>query len=168
MPVGEGSLRRVRQQGFTLLVVLGLVALMGIGLALAGPTWQAQSQREREREWVRIGTAYAKALLRYRQESPGSARQYPESPGELLLDVRFVGVRRHLRELYPDPLSPGQDWEWVRDRQQRVVGVRSRSTAQPFLTQAPAGSLLQRVGTGDRYQDWVFTPERDAGAVARR
>lgn len=155
-----GDLGRA-QRGFTLLVVLGLVALLGLGLSLAGPVWSAQQAREREREWLRIGEAYARALTDYWAQSPGGARQLPGQLEDLLIDRRFVGVRRHLRQLYADPLRPGQAWSVIRDRQGRVAGVFSPSEAQPLMQDAAHHPFVRLDPKARGYARWQFVPISD-------
>lgn len=145
-----------RQHGAALMIALLLLALMGIGLSLGGPAWQAAVQREREQEWLRIGGLYAQALEQYVAAAPGALRQPPVTLDELLADTRFVGVRRHLRRAYTDPLRPGHPWALLRDAEQRIIGVRSDSTDMPFMTSPSPNASLQRVGRGDRYADWAF------------
>jgi type II secretory pathway pseudopilin PulG len=138
------------------LVLLGLVAVMGLGLALAGPIWRDQVAREREQEWLRIGQAYSRALTAYIEASPGTLRQGPERLEQLLQDERFFGTRRHLRALYGDPLQPGRPWALLRDERQRIVGVYSEAAGQPFLSiDSPQPPFLQR-REGQGYPQWVF------------
>ncbi|KQW42928.1 MULTISPECIES: hypothetical protein [unclassified Roseateles] len=136
--------------------MLGLLALLGFGLSMAGPAWRDQVQRERETEWLRIGTLYAQALDSYVQSAPGSMTQPPAQLDDLLLDTRFIGVRRHLRQTYTDPLQPTLPWQLLRDEEGRIVGVFSSFEATPFLTQPPAGSRVQWRPQGSGYSRWAF------------
>lgn len=151
---------RPGSRGFTLLVMLGLLAMLGLGLAMAGPAWQDRIQREREQEWLRIGDLYAQAVESYVQSSPGSLRIGPAHLEDLLLDMRFVGVRRHLRQAYADPLQPLQGWQLMRDGQGRIAGVFSSAQGTPFIVQAPAGSRLQLRAQGSGYSRWAFVARR--------
>lgn len=160
MPVGKSFERpRVpssRSRGFTLLIMLGLVALMGLGLAMAGPAWQQQTAREREQQWLRVGEIYARALGSYVAASPGSLKQAPLQLEDLSLDTRFVGIRRHLRQAYRDPMQPQKPWTVLRDSQNRIVGVYSEARDEPFLQAAPPGSALQLRPGMQGYARWVF------------
>lgn len=146
---------RTVSRGFTFVAALLLLALVSLGLAVAGPLWSQQAQRERERELLRMGALYAQAIAAYRSASPGSDKRYPEQLEWLLLDRRFVGTVRHLRRLYPDPVNPGQPWGLVRDGAGQIVGVHSLST-EPPLAQGPLQWSGRVLGPVRRYADWQF------------
>ncbi|WP_127995668.1 type II secretion system protein [Piscinibacter defluvii] len=151
----RGEQRGRAQRGYTFVAVLLLLALVSLGLSMAGPLWSQQAQRDRERELLRIGTLYAQAIERYRDLSPGSLRQYPPSLDVLLLDTRFVGTQRHLRKAYGDPVNPGAGWGLLRDQQGGIVGVHSLSQAAPLAQGAVV--LDDRVlPPAMRYSDWKF------------
>lgn len=145
------------QAGFTFVATLVLVAVVSFGLAVLGPLWSQHAKREREAELVRIGHVYAQAIESYRNASPGSDRQYPASLEALLLDIRFVGIRRHLRKAYVDPMTGGQPWGLVRDQTGRIIGVFSQSNDEPIRQSAQAASG-QRPG---RYADWKFIAKKE-------
>lgn len=160
MEVGmrSGSGVAAGQQGFTYIGVLFLVVLMGLALAGTGQLWSLGSQRAKERELLWVGTQYAQALRSYYRSSPGVAR-YPQRLEELLEDPRFPQVRRHLRRLYPDPMTGSHDWGLILSVDGRIAGVYSRLQAQP-LKQAnfPAQWVeFERMGS---YRDWQFVAER--------
>ncbi|WP_326534471.1 type II secretion system protein [Pseudorhodoferax sp.] len=145
-------------RGFTLPALLLMVMLVSLAAATTGPLWSHTERRDRERELIKIGSLYADALTAYRQASPGTTRQFPERLEELLLDPRFVGYRRHLRRLYPDPLQPSAPWGLVRDEQGRIAGVHSLSEQAP-IAHAPALPSRQKLQPAGRYRDWKFMGE---------
>lgn len=148
-------------RGFTYVWVLGILAIVSLGLAAVGQAWGDRLQREREQELLRIGALYAKALTRYRAMSPGSTKQFPRDLGALLEDTRFVGTQRHLRQLYADPLNPQGGWGLVRAADGQILGVYSRSTAAPLRRAA----LVLDTGTlpaAGRYEDWKFMAKVDS------
>lgn len=142
-------------RGWTFVAVLLLLALVSLGLAVAGPIWSQQAQRERERELLRIGTLYAHAIARYRDMSPGSLKQYPPSVDALLLDTRFVGTQRHLRKAYADPMNLKGGWGLVRDESGRIVGVHSLS-GEPPLAQGAVALDDRVLPPAQRYSEWKF------------
>jgi len=152
MPAGN---RRPRQRGFTYLVVMATVAILGVGLAALGPVWADAVQREREQELLRVGELYARAIGNYRAASPGSVKRYPAELSELLQDHRFVGTRRHLRKLYPDPLNPGRSWALIRAADGGVAGVYSQDERLPFARAAQQVGVVQ-LPAAQRYSDWKF------------
>lgn len=156
MPVGDRRCaNQARRCGYALLGALLVLALVSLGLAVAGPIWSQQAQRDREQELLRIGLLYAQALASYRQASPGSTKQYPDTLDALLLDTRFVGTRRHLRKLYQDPINPGKPWGRVHDADGRITGVYSLSQAAP-LAERPIQFGNSALPADAKYSDWKF------------
>ena len=155
----RGSPRRPSSReparGYTFVALLALVAILSIGLSVAGPAWSSAERRHRERELLRIGALYAQALAAYHEGSPGTLKTFPRTLGELALDPRFVGVRRHLRTLYPDPLDPSRPWGLVKDIDGRITGVYSQSEDAPIAEGSVAiGALV--LPPARRYADWKF------------
>jgi type II secretory pathway pseudopilin PulG len=156
MLIGSAMLlcSRCSQRGFTYLGLMFLIVFIGIGLAMAGTVWQTEMQREREKELLFIGEQYTQAIGSYHDSTLGGLRQYPTRIEDLLLDNRFPVVRRHLRKLYRDPITGGEEWGLIK-QQGRISGIYSLSKAKP----------LKRVGFPDKfadfakaenYQDWQF------------
>lgn len=146
-----------RDGGFTYLGVLFLVAILGLGLAGASQSWSVASQRSRERELLWVGTQYARALQSYYQQSPG-LRQYPRRLEDLLEDNRFPAPRRHLRRLYPDPISRSTRWGLVNTPDGRIAGVYSLSEEAPWKR---ANFPLRWEGFAGRrkYSEWKFVAD---------
>jgi type II secretory pathway pseudopilin PulG len=141
--------------GFTYVIVLALIAVLGIGLAALGPLFAEETRREREDELLRIGQLYAEAIARYYKASPGSARSFPPSLDVLLTDTRFVGTVRHLRTLYADPVGAGEPWGLVRAPDGGIRGVYSQSALAP-LRQAPVELGAVTLAPAARYSEWQF------------
>lgn len=157
MPLGKAVSGRAVERGFTLMALLALMAVISLGLAVAGPRWADQSRRARERELLRIGVLYAHALSEYRESSPGSLKTYPKSLDELVLDRRFVDVRRHLRRLYSDPLDPTKSWGVVRDIDGYIVGVYSQNSDEPVAGGAQTLGGIE-LPSAKHYYEWKFAP----------
>lgn len=155
------------ERGFTLLIMLGLVAVLGLAVGAAGAAWKDQAQREREAEWLRIGEAYARAIESYLTNSPGTVKQGPTRLEDLLADTRFVVIRRHLRQAYADPLQPSKAWVLLKDDKAQIVGVYSTASGEPFLVQAPAGSRLKQRPVGDGYARWAFVARQPSTAASQ-
>jgi type II secretory pathway pseudopilin PulG len=147
--------QRGHQRGFTFAGVLVLLAICMLGLGIAGPLWSRQAKREREQELLRVGALYAHALASYHDGAPGSQKQYPARLDKLLLDARFVGVMRHLRKLYPDPMNPDQPWGLVLDGDNRIAGVYSRSDDAPLID-GPVNLDDFALPPAKHYSDWKF------------
>ena len=140
------------QAGFTYLTVLFLVAVMGVGLALAGTLWETAAKREREAELLQAGGEYRKAIERYYLSGP---RQYPRALVDLLKDPRLPGTVRHLRKLYADPISGKDEWGLVRSNDGGIAGVYSLSEDPPLKSGGFA--LRDAVFEGKtKYSEWQF------------
>lgn len=148
MPVGSGSRS---QRGFALLVAVGIVALVAVGLYRASSIFVVQKQRDQEQLLLRVGHLYAQALQHYRNAAPGSHQPYPTDLQQLTRDTRFVGVARHLRDLYPDPMQPAVPWGLVRNTAGGIIGVYSTSSLRPYLQTAQAPTAQAQ-----HYSDWKF------------
>jgi len=154
--------------------LLVAIAVMGLLLSLAMPTWQTFIKREKEAELVFRGGQYARAITLYGEQFAGA---FPPNI-ETLVEGRF------LRKAYTDPMmkdgefevitpgtlqnlpgfTPATEEDGLRDEPNRtpfsqaareqnadsgpVMGVRSRSTE---------ASLMELSGLSN-YADWIFTP----------
>lgn len=131
MPISSGQ-HPAAQRGFTYLLVLVLIALVGYGLGRAGIVWKTEAQRIREDELLFVGTQYKRAIEAYLKAQEGVAR-YPARLEDLLLDPRFATTKRHLRKLYPDPLAPKGEWGLILDPDTRgIAGVYSQTEGTPI------------------------------------
>ena len=141
-----------RQRGFTYLTALFLVAMMAGGLALAGEVWHTSAMREKEADLLHIGNEYRKAIERYYLSGP---RQYPKNLADLVKDPRQPGTVRHLRRLYPDPITGKDEWGLVKSADGGIAGVYSTSEAAPLKT----GGFAVRDASFEgktKYADWQF------------
>lgn len=143
-----------RHGGFTYLGALFLVALLGLGIAGAGQSWAMASQRARERDLLWVGTQYARALQSYYQRSPGLP-QYPRRLEELLEDNRFPVPLRHLRRLYPDPVTRSAQWGLIKTPDGRIAGVYSLSQTAPWR-QANFPLRWEHFSKAKKYSEWKF------------
>ena len=145
------------QRGFTYLMVMAAIALLGVGLAAIGPRWADEAKREREQELLRIGELYAGAIKSYYFSSPGNAKRYPPNLESLVLDTRFAGMRRHLRRPYADPLLPSRPWGIVRGDDGGIRGVFSQDERAPLRQSATKSDLLD-LPAASSYSQWQFVP----------
>jgi type II secretory pathway pseudopilin PulG len=148
------------QHGFTYVVVLAILALLGVALAAIGTRWADRVQREREQDLLRVGQLYAQAILAYRRGSPGSDKTWPKNLQDLLLDPRMLGTVRYLRAPYADPMVPGQPFGLVRAADDTIRGVYSTSAATPFR-QGTVDLGVTVLAPAQHYSDWQFIPKAD-------
>jgi len=150
-----GSHLHERHSGFTLIIILALLASLSLGLAIAGPSFAHQVQREREQELLRVGSMYVEALERYYDNAPGNLRQYPKELEYLTLDTRYVGIVRYLRRLYPDPMQPDKPWGLILDKDGFILGVYSTSMQAP-IAKGPIVTSAVSLPAATHYADWQF------------
>jgi len=143
---------RPQQHGFAYLTVLFIVAIMTGGLAVIGQVWQTSAVREREAELLHVGNEYRKAIERYYLAGPG---QYPRNLADLIKDPRQPGTVRHLRRIYPDPITGNPEWGLVKAPDGGFAGVYSLSEAGPLKT---AGFRVRDAAFEGKtkYTDWQF------------
>ena len=144
-----------RQEGFTYIGLLIVVAIIGIFLSAAGTVWHVAAQREKEQQLLFVGEQMRAAIGRFYNAKAGQINQYPQTLADLLRDPRAPGVERYLRELYVDPISGTADWGLVRDADDRIMGVYSLSDEHPIKL---AGFSADDKGFEgkEKYSQWVF------------
>ena len=151
-----GKPSRARQAGFGFLLVLLLIALLGIGLGVAGTLWRSESRRIKENELLYVGEQYRKALENYYQMSPGQAKRYPVKIEELLLDPRITKRTRHMRKLYRDPMTGRAEWGMVIDPASKEIrGVYSLAPGEPMKKQGFKEPQTD-FANAKRYDAWRF------------
>ena len=155
------------QNGFTLIVVLVMVVVIGLVLGITGSTWKTITQRAKEEELLFRGEQYRKAIESYFKVAHGGTQgTYPSSLEDLLRDPRSGGVLRHIRKLYKDPMT-GEDFEVIRaggtvtgagnapQVAGGIIGVRSKSDLEPFKKDG-FPEQFQSFSKATKYSDWQF------------
>lgn len=141
------------QRGFTYLTVLFVVAMMSGGLALVGEVWHTANVREKEAELLHVGNEYRKAIERYYLYK--NLHRYPKTLADLVKDPREPGILRHLRRIYPDPITGKEEWGFVKSADGGFAGVYSPSEEAPLKT----GGFAVRDAAFEgktKYSDWQF------------
>jgi type II secretory pathway pseudopilin PulG len=147
--------RRPRhQQGLTYLALLFLVAILSVGLSVTGVVWQTALQRTKEQELLFIGDQFRFAIASYYHATPG-VKRHPPALTDLIKDPRFPNVRRHLRQIYPDPVTGKREWGTVRSADGGILGVYSLSDRTTIRVSFPFGPNKDFTGK-QRYLDWKF------------
>lgn len=158
MRTGKFSIGPGRQGGFTLLGLVFLVALLGVGLAALGKVWETAARRDREAELLFVGDQYRRALESYYRASPGQDKHFPRDLGELLLDPRFPNTVRHLRRLYRDPVGNSAEWGLVKEAGE-ITAIHSLSADTPFKM-AGFNRPYDTFVDAATYREWVFMPSK--------
>lgn len=155
-----------RQAGFTYVGLLIAVALIAAGAAAALDAGARLQLREQEAELLAIGLEFRAALKSYAEATPAGQPDAPKELGELLRDPRHAGKKRHLRRIYPDPLTGREEWGVDRSPADgRIIGIHSLSASPAFRrTGFPAG--MEGFAQAERHDEWVFAlvPAHAAGS----
>lgn len=138
------------EQGFTLLGLMVVVALINIGLAVAVTSWVTIDKRAQEAELIFRGQQYVRALRCHQQQEGG----LPEDLDELL-------ETDCIRALYPDPMSSSGEWRVIRESDLEELAVagdpfgggnaaRGRSLFDDQVSGAISGVLNERLAAINR------------------
>jgi type II secretory pathway pseudopilin PulG len=145
--------------GFTYVGLLLFIALLSAG-ALAAIEGAAHMQRRaNEAELLHIGRQFQYAFQSFYEATPAGQLPYPRSLQDLLRDPRYPAPRRHLRKIYPDPLTGSEDWGIIEAPGGGIVGVFSQAEGRPIKTALFDDDFAVFEGK-ERYSDWVFSYSR--------
>ena len=150
------ALTPIAQRGFTYLGLMVIVMVMGMSLAAFGTIYSQTAQRDKEAELLFIGEQFRAAIESYYLKSPGG-RAYPKKLEDLVEDKRFPMPMRHLRRVYPDPITGSTAWGLVEmPGNGGIMGVYSKSEEKP-IKQGNFGARQQAFEDADSYTKWTFT-----------
>ena len=151
--------------GFAYIALLVAIALLGL---FASQTLQIGShigRRDAEQALLAIGAEYERALYSYAGLLPATATQVtsetdknargPKTLEELLKDPRNPGIKRHLRQMYADPMTGRDDWGVIKDESGHILGIYSQSTDQP-IKQANFDSTQLHFEGSKEFSKWIF------------
>lgn len=156
---GIGKMPKVTNcRGFTYLALLFMIAILGTTLAAGGILWSTAQQRENEKDLLFIGSEFRNGIASYYNRTPGTIKRYPMNLSDLVRDNRHLTMVRHVRRIYVDPMTKGQDWGLVRAPDGGIMGIYSLSEAQPIKKNEMQQSNID-FGKASQYSDWKFVYE---------
>ena len=157
------SLRR-QETGFSYLMVMIAITLMGLAMTVAARQWKTMVQRELETDLLAKGIEIQTALALYSASTkagrvlPGEV--YPQTLAELTRSPKPF-----LRKVYLDPVGRGE-WELLRAPAGGIMGVRSKSRQKP-IKQGNFPLAVRHFEGKPTHYDWVFQyPNPSMVAVA--
>jgi type II secretory pathway pseudopilin PulG len=153
--VNNVQLAKPRQSGSIYLMMLFVVAFLGVAIAAAATVWSTQRQFQREHELLFIGNEFRQAIRNYYLESPGMVKTYPAKLEDLVKDERFLFVKRHLRQIYVDPMTGTRNWKLIMAPQGGIMGVASMSDKAPIKT-GMFEEGLESLNGRLKYSEWKF------------
>jgi type II secretory pathway pseudopilin PulG len=143
--------------GFAYLSLLIFLALMSFFCAMAVQVGSLVHRRAAEQALLDVGLEFARALSSYSDQTPAGMNDQPLSLQELLLDTRQTERFRHLRKIYPDPMTGSTEWGLEIDPDtRRIMGVFSLSTQKPIKV----GNFQPGLETFNKKEfisEWVFS-----------
>ncbi|MDB5807622.1 MAG: type secretion system pseudopilin PulG [Betaproteobacteria bacterium] len=122
-----------RARGFILIALMIFIAVMAIVAGVAIMTGAQFQRRTSEEQLIFVGGQFRNAIQSYYDtgaELPPGASRYPARLEDLLADPRSKTLKRHLRQIYPDPLTGRLDWGTVQAPGGGIMGVYSPSPAK--------------------------------------
>ena len=146
------SLRR-REAGFSYLLVMLAITVMGLTMTVTARQWKVIVQRELEADLLAKGIEIQTALALYSANKkagrvmPGEV--YPHSLAELTKPPKPF-----LRKVYFDPVGRGE-WQLIRAPTGGIMGVRSKSRERPIKQSNFPLAVRHFEGT-PAYFDWAF------------
>jgi type II secretory pathway pseudopilin PulG len=148
-----------RQNGFAYLSLLIFLALMGFVCAMAVQVGGLVHRRAAEQALLDVGLEFARALSSYADQTPAGMDDQPLSLQDLLLDTRHTAKVRHLRKIYPDPMTGGTEWGLEIDTDtRRIMGVFSLSAQRPIkVGNFPPG--LEAFRDRKLLSEWIFSAD---------
>lgn len=144
---------RRQETGFSYLMVMIAITLMGLVMTMAARQWKTMVQRELEADLltkgIEIQTALAlySASLKAGRVIPGEV--YPQTLAELTKPPKPF-----LRKVYLDPMERGE-WELLRSPTGGIMGVRSKSKHTP-IKQGNFPLAVRHFEGKPTHYDWVF------------
>jgi type II secretory pathway pseudopilin PulG len=121
------------EQGYVLLMVIFLLALLTLSLAVALPKISKQIQRDHELETMQRGKQYIRGVKLYYKKFGA----YPPNMDALLKGTNNI---RFLRKKYADPTTGKEDWKPV------LFGQNKAPTAMGFFGKPLTGSTVAGIG----------------------
>jgi len=145
------------QNGFTYILALTVVMIMGIMLGMVGQSWKMVSQREREKELIFRGCQIKEAIERWYAPRPDQPVPTPLSDLKFLVDDPRQQRSVHwLRRLYDDPLTGKADWRIIKDPTIGIIGVASTSDKTPIKVDFSDIPSLTSLSGKKKYSEWEF------------
>jgi len=144
-----------RARGVVLLALMLALSIGGVAALAAMDVASLSRQRERELQLLFVGDQYRKAIQHYFAEAPaGASHVLPSRLQDLIEDDRFPMPVRHLRRLFPDPITGRDEWGLLQVGG-RIAGVYSLSAQVP-AKQAGFAPAYQHFSGRAAYREWVF------------
>jgi len=141
------------EAGFSYLMVMMAITVMGLTMTMAARQWKTMVQRELEADLLAKGIEIQTALALYSAHAkagrvmPGEV--YPQTLAELTRPPKPF-----LRKVYLDPVGRGE-WQLIRAPAGGIMGVRSTSRDRP-IKQGGFPLAVRHFQGKPTHFDWAF------------
>ncbi len=146
-------------RGFSYPIVMFLVAVLSLVAVRALENTITAERRDQETQLLAVGETLRNAIRSYYVNTPGTKKEYPPAEGfwnALLNDTRTSRLQRHLRKVFPDPVTGSSDWGLVLSLDGDFVeGVFSKSARKPVKSDGFPPDLAWFKGAA-HYSQWTF------------
>lgn len=150
---------RSRQIGFAYILLLVAIAVIGVVASSSLSLGALLSRRDAEQGLLTIGAEFEAALRSYAGIATATINapnaRGPRTLEELLRDPRNPAIKRHLRQIYADPLTGQTGWGLVKDSSGLIVGIYSLAAGIP-IKRSEFDMLHKHFEEAPSYKQWVF------------
>lgn len=144
------------RQGFTFMLAMATVVILGILLAVTGQSWKMIMKREKEKELLFRGSQIKEAIESYRGQGKANT-VLPLYNLKDLLTKDPNNKRRSLRRLYTDPMTVKGEWRLIPGTNKgEIIGVASTSEEAPLKVSFTNISSLTSFTGRKKYSEWEF------------
>lgn len=157
--------KMIGERGFTYVGLLLLVGILSATLAATVTAGALMQRSAAEEEFLFVAKQFRNAFKSYYESTPRGANPYPRQLSDLLLDPRTSVSRRHLRQIFIDPLTGTADWGTVSAPGGGVMGVYSLSQAAPIKVRG-FDLEFEHWGNKSRHSEWVAEYEPSTAPIS--
>lgn len=141
------------EYGFSYVMLMIAIVLMGVAMSVAARQWKTMVQRELEADLLAKGIEIQNALALYSTTMKAGRVMPGEIYPQTLADLTRL-PKPFLRKVYLDPIGHGE-WDLVRAPTGGVMGVRSKSKGKP-IKQRDFPLAVRHFEGRPTYADWIF------------
>jgi len=153
------------EKGFTYPAALALIVIVSVSLMVVQKQWSKIVKRDKEKELFFRAGQIVQAIGSFYKDSSKDSQQYPRSLKVLLKDNRSLGLKRHLRKIYKEPMTEDGQWGIIYDGRGGIKGVFSKSMAEP-LKKGNFPEIYKSFENKKKYSEWkfIYEPEKEAAS----
>lgn len=154
-----------RSSGFAYVMLLVIVAVLSVFAAGSLQLGSQLSRQDAEQALLDVGGEFQRALYSYSGASAPTStgvgntsvvsERGPRTIEELLRDGRTASTKRHLRQIYADPMTGSTQWGVVKDPAGFILGIYSKSSERP-IKKTNFDSVQAHFEDAESYSKWIF------------